>query len=280
LNNLAKNVGIWLVIGLVVLTVVKQFDSRQTTRDTIPYSEFMDKVRSGGVESASIEGRKIVWTSTDKKRFVTYSPNDLWMVSDLLKNNVKVEVSRTRQSFRPGLHLVVPDAVPDRRWIFFAADAGAGAGRVQLRQEQGQDADESNNTITFATSPDEAKEEVPSWSNSCAIRPSSRSSVPHPARGADGGRRHGKTLLAKAIAGEAKVPFFRSRPDFVERFVGAAARVRDMFEQAKKNAVHRIHRRNRRCRPPACAGLARNDEREQTLNQLRSRWTASKVTPA
>jgi len=101
LNNLLKNIGIWLVIGLVVLTVVKQFDSRQATRDTVPYSEFMDKVRAGGVESASIEGRKIVWTSSaDKKRSITYSPNDLWMVSDLLKYGVKVDSKQDEeQSF-------------------------------------------------------------------------------------------------------------------------------------------------------------------------------------
>jgi cell division protease FtsH len=71
LNNLLKNIGIWLVIGLVVLTVVKQFDSRQTSKDTIAYSDFMEQARSGRVESASVEGRTIKWVSTDKKRYVT-----------------------------------------------------------------------------------------------------------------------------------------------------------------------------------------------------------------
>ena len=85
MNNLLKNIGIWLVIGLVVLTVVKQFDARQTTKDTIPYSEFMDSAKAGKVESAVIEGRTIKWTSTDKKRFLTTTPGDIWMVSDLLK---------------------------------------------------------------------------------------------------------------------------------------------------------------------------------------------------
>src|SRR3954462_15530354 len=72
LNNLLKNIGIWLVIGLVVLTVVKQFDSRQATKDAVPYSEFMDRAKAGSVESASVEGRSIKWVSTDKKKYITY----------------------------------------------------------------------------------------------------------------------------------------------------------------------------------------------------------------
>ncbi len=91
MNNLLKNIGIWLVIGLVVLTVVKQFDSRQATRDSVSYSEFMDKAKAGLVESASVEGRKIIWTGNDKKRNVTYSPGDIWMVGDLVRFGVKVE---------------------------------------------------------------------------------------------------------------------------------------------------------------------------------------------
>ena len=91
MNNLMKTVGIWLVIGLVVLTVVKQFDSRQSTKDSVSYSEFMDSAKSGKVESASVEGRTIKWVSTDKKRYITYSPGDIWMVGDLVKYGVKVE---------------------------------------------------------------------------------------------------------------------------------------------------------------------------------------------
>ena len=91
MNNLLKNIGIWLVIGLVVLTVVKQFDARQTSKDTVSYSEFMDSAKNGKVESAVIEGRTIKWSGTDKKRFVTTTPGDIWMVSDLLKYGVKVD---------------------------------------------------------------------------------------------------------------------------------------------------------------------------------------------
>jgi cell division protease FtsH len=84
LNNLLKNIGIWLVIGLVVLTVVKQFDSRQSAKDSVAYSDFIESARSGRVESATVEGRSIKWVSTDKKRYVTYSPGDIWMVGDLV----------------------------------------------------------------------------------------------------------------------------------------------------------------------------------------------------
>jgi cell division protease FtsH len=97
LNNLLKNIGIWLVIGLVVLTVVKQFDSRQAPRtpSRIPSSWTGE---AGRVESATVEGRSIKWVSSDKKRFVTYSPGDIWMVGDLVKYGVKVEASPTRSS--------------------------------------------------------------------------------------------------------------------------------------------------------------------------------------
>jgi cell division protease FtsH len=102
MNNLLKNIGIWLVIGLVVLTVVKQFDSRQTGRDSIPYSEFMESAKNGRVTSAVVEGRTIKWSNADNKRFTTYSPGDIWMVGDLVKYGVKVEPSprKSRASSR------------------------------------------------------------------------------------------------------------------------------------------------------------------------------------
>ena len=100
MNNLLKNIGIWLVIGLVVLTVVKQFDSRQTSRDSVPYSEFMESAKSGRVTSAVVEGRTIKWSNSDNKRFTTYSPGDIWMVGDLVKYGVKVEAKpEEEQSF-------------------------------------------------------------------------------------------------------------------------------------------------------------------------------------
>ncbi len=206
MNNLMKTVGIWLVIGLVVLTVVKQFDSRQGTKDSVSYSEFMDSAKSGKVESASVEGRTIKWVSTDKKRYITYSPGDIWMVGDLVKYGVKVEAKPEEEFLRdPSKFQKLGGRIP--RGVLMVGSPGTG-----------------------------------------------------------------KTLLAKAIAGEAKVPFFSiSGSDFVEMFVGVgAARVRDMFEQAKKNApcivfIDEIDAVGRQ----RGAGLGGgNDEREQTLNQL------------
>ncbi len=280
MNNLLKNIGIWLVIGLVVLTVVKQFDARQTTKDTIPYSEFMDSAKAGKVESAVIEGRTIKWTSTDKKRFLTTTPGDIWMVSDLLKFGVRVDAkAEEEQSFLAQIFISwFPMLLLIGVWIFFMRQmqGGGRGGAFSFGKSKARMLDEANNTVTFAdvAGCDEAKEEVaelveflrdPSKFQKLGGRiPRGILMVGSPGTG--------KTLLAKAIAGEAKVPFFSiSGSDFVEMFVGVgAARVRDMFEQAKKNApcivfIDEIDAVGRQ----RGAGLGGgNDEREQTLNQL------------
>jgi cell division protease FtsH len=280
LNNLLKNIGIWLVIGLVVLTVVKQFDSRQATRDSVSYSEFMDKAKAGLVESASVEGRKIIWIGNDKKRNVTYSPGDIWMVGDLVKYGVKVEAKpEEEQSFLAQIFISwFPMLLLIGVWIFFMRQmqGGGRGGAFSFGKSKARMLDESNNTVTFAdvAGCDEAKEEVAELVE--FLRDPSKfqklgGRIP---RGVlmVGSPGTGKTLLAKAIAGEAKVPFFSiSGSDFVEMFVGVgAARVRDMFEQAKKNApcivfIDEIDAVGRQ----RGAGLGGgNDEREQTLNQL------------
>ncbi|TMH31303.1 MAG: ATP-dependent metallopeptidase FtsH/Yme1/Tma family protein [Betaproteobacteria bacterium] len=280
MNNLLKNVGIWLVIALVVLTVVKQFDARQTTRDAVPYSEFMDQAKQGRVESATIEGRSIKWIGSDKKSNLTYSPGDIWMVSDLLKDGVKVQAKpEEEQSFLAQVFISwFPMLLLIGVWIFFMRQmqGGGRGGAFSFGKSKARMLDESNNTVTFAdvAGCDEAKEEVselveflrdPSKFQKLGGRiPRGVLMVGNPGTG--------KTLLAKAIAGEAKVPFFSiSGSDFVEMFVGVgAARVRDMFEQAKKNApcivfIDEIDAVGRQ----RGAGLGGgNDEREQTLNQL------------
>ena len=280
MNNLLKNVGIWLVIGLVVLTVVKQFDARQGPKDAVPYSEFMDRAKAGSVESATVEGRTIKWVSADKKRFVTYSPGDIWMVGDLVKYGVKVEAKPDEeQSFLAQIFISwFPMLLLIGVWIFFMRQmqGGGRGGAFSFGKSKAKILDESNNTVTFAdvAGCDEAKEEVseiveflrdPSKFQKLGGRiPRGVLMVGSPGTG--------KTLLAKAIAGEAKVPFFSiSGSDFVEMFVGVgAARVRDMFEQAKKNApcivfIDEIDAVGRQ----RGAGLGGgNDEREQTLNQL------------
>jgi len=280
LNNLLKNIGIWLVIGLVVLTVVKQFDSRQATKDAVPYSEFMDKAKNGMVESATVEGRSIKWVSTDKKKYITYSPGDIWMVGDLVKYGVKVEAKpEEEQSFLAQIFISwFPMLLLIGVWIFFMRQmqGGGRGGAFSFGKSKARMLDEANNTVTFAdvAGCDEAKEEVSELVE--FLRDPSKfqklgGRIP---RGVlmVGSPGTGKTLLAKAIAGEAKVPFFSiSGSDFVEMFVGVgAARVRDMFEQAKKNApcivfIDEIDAVGRQ----RGAGLGGgNDEREQTLNQL------------
>ncbi len=280
MNNLLKNIGIWLVIGLVVLTVVKQFDARQGPKDSVSYSEFMDRAKAGSVESATVEGRTIKWVSADKKRFVTYSPGDIWMVGDLVKYGVKVEAKpEEEQSFLAQIFISwFPMLLLIGVWIFFMRQmqGGGRGGAFSFGKSKAKILDESNNTVTFAdvAGCDEAKEEVseiveflrdPSKFQKLGGRiPRGVLMVGSPGTG--------KTLLAKAIAGEAKVPFFSiSGSDFVEMFVGVgAARVRDMFEQAKKNApcivfIDEIDAVGRQ----RGAGLGGgNDEREQTLNQL------------
>ena len=280
MNNLLKNIGIWLVIGLVVLTVVKQFDARQASKDTLPYSEFMAQAKDGKVESAVIEGRTIKWTSIDKKRFVTTSPGDIWMVSDLLKYGVRVDAkAEEEQSFLAQVFISwFPMLLLIGVWIFFMRQmqGGGRGGAFSFGKSKARMLDESNNTVTFAdvAGCDEAKEEVAELVE--FLRDPSKfqklgGRIP---RGVlmVGSPGTGKTLLAKAIAGEAKVPFFSiSGSDFVEMFVGVgAARVRDMFEQAKKNSpcivfIDEIDAVGRQ----RGAGLGGgNDEREQTLNQL------------
>ena len=280
MNNLLKNVGIWLVMGIVVWTVVKQFDSRQAVKDTVAYSEFMDKAKAGQVEAASIEGRSIKWTGTDKKKYLTYSTGDIWMIGDLVRDGVKVEAKpEEEQSFLTQIFISwFPMLLLIGVWIFFMRQmqGGGRGGAFSFGKSKARMLDEANNTVTFAdvAGCDEAKEEVaelveflrdPSKFQKLGGRiPRGILMVGSPGTG--------KTLLAKAIAGEAKVPFFSiSGSDFVEMFVGVgAARVRDMFDQAKKNApcivfIDEIDAVGRQ----RGAGLGGgNDEREQTLNQL------------
>jgi cell division protease FtsH len=280
LNNLLKNLLIWLVVGLVVLTVVKQFDAHPGTKDAVPYSDFMAQAKDGHVESASIEGRTIKWVGTDKKQNVTYSAGDLWMVGDLIRYGVKVQAKpEEEQSFLAQVFISwFPMLLLIGVWVFFMRQmqGGGRGGAFSFGKSKARMLDESNNTVTFAdvAGCDEAKEEVselveflrdPSKFQKLGGRiPRGVLMVGNPGTG--------KTLLAKAIAGEAKVPFFSiSGSDFVEMFVGVgAARVRDMFEQAKKNApcivfIDEIDAVGRQ----RGAGLGGgNDEREQTLNQL------------
>ena len=280
MNNMFKNLAIWLVIGLVLMTVFNQFNSRQVTQSAMEYSQFIEEVKQGHIAKVVIEGRVLKATTSEGKKLTSYAPPDLWMVSDLLKYGVKIEAKpEEEQSFLMSLFVSwFPMLLLIGVWVFFMRQmqGGGRGGAFSFGKSKARLLDESTNTITFAdvAGCDEAKEEVselveflrdPSKFQKLGGRiPKGVLLVGNPGTG--------KTLLAKAIAGEAKVPFFSiSGSDFVEMFVGVgAARVRDMFENAKKHApciifIDELDAVGRQ----RGAGLGGgNDEREQTLNQM------------
>src|SRR6187401_2682573 len=275
-----KNLVIWLVIGLVLMTVFNQFNTRQAAQAPMEYSQFLEEVKSGRISKVTIEGRQLKATTADGKRVTSYSPGDIWLVSDLLKYGVKIEAKPEEE---PSLLMNIfvswfPMLLLIGVWIFFMRQmqGGGRGGAFSFGKSRARMLDENANQVTFAdvAGVDEAKEEVAELVE--FLRDPSKfqklgGRIP---RGVlmVGSPGTGKTLLARAIAGEAKVPFFSiSGSDFVEMFVGVgAARVRDMFEQAKKNApcivfIDEIDAVGRQ----RGAGLGSgNDEREQTLNQL------------
>ncbi|MCX9155176.1 ATP-dependent zinc metalloprotease FtsH [Niveibacterium sp. 24ML] len=282
MNNLFKNLAIWLVIGIVLMTVFNQFNGRQTAQSQMEYSQFMEEAKQGRIAKVTIEGRTLRATTQDNKQITVFTPGtqDLWMVSDLMRYGVKItakpdeEQSLLMSIFVSWFPMLLLIGV----WVFFMRQmqGGGRGGAFSFGKSRARMLDESSNSITFAdvAGCDEAKEEVaelvdflrdPSKFQKLGGRiPKGVLMVGSPGTG--------KTLLAKAIAGEAKVPFFSiSGSDFVEMFVGVgAARVRDMFENAKKQApciifIDEIDAVGRQ----RGAGLGGgNDEREQTLNQL------------
>ncbi len=280
MNNLFKNLAIWLVIGVVLMTVFNQFSTRQVAQNTLEYSQFLDEVKAGRIAKVVIQGRTLEATTTEGKKIISYAPADLWMVSDLLKNNVKVVAKPDEeQSFLMNLFVSwFPMLLLIGVWVFFMRQmqGGGKGGAFSFGKSRARILDESTNTITFAdvAGCDEAKEEVAELVEFLRDPGKFQKLGGRIPRGVlmVGSPGTGKTLLAKAIAGEAKVPFYSiSGSDFVEMFVGVgAARVRDMFEQAKKSApciifIDEIDAVGRQ----RGAGLGGgNDEREQTLNQL------------
>jgi cell division protease FtsH len=280
LNNLIKNVAIWLVIALVLMTVFNQFSARHQQQSTMDYSQFIDEVKQGVVSRVTIEGRVLRVQKNDGRKYTVYSPSDPWLVSDLLKTGVTVEAKPEEE---PSLLMNIfvswfPMLLLIGVWIFFMRQmqGGGRGGAFSFGKSRARMLDESNNTVTFAdvAGCEEAKEEVAELVDFLRDPGKFQKLGGRIPRGVlmVGSPGTGKTLLAKAIAGEAKVPFFSiSGSDFVEMFVGVgAARVRDMFEQAKKHApcivfIDEIDAVGRQ----RGAGLGGgNDEREQTLNQL------------
>jgi cell division protease FtsH len=275
-----KNLAIWMVIGLVLMTVFNQFSTRQVAQNSMEYSQFLDEVKQGHITKVLIEGRTLKGTTTEGKRITSYAPPDLWMVSDLLKNGVKVEAKPEEEpSFLMNIFVSwFPMLLLIGVWVFFMRQmqGGGKGGAFSFGKSRARMTDEAQNTVTFAdvAGCDEAKEEVQELVDFLRDPSKFQKLGGHVPKGVlmVGNPGTGKTLLARAIAGEAKVPFFSiSGSDFVEMFVGVgAARVRDMFENAKKHApciifIDEIDAVGRH----RGAGLGGgNDEREQTLNQM------------
>jgi cell division protease FtsH len=274
------NLLICLVVGVVLMTVFNQFSSHQSAQNTLEYSQFLDEVKQGRITKVVIQGRVLEATTTDGKRVTSYAPQDLWMVSDLLKNNVAVVAKPDEeQSFLMSILVSwFPMLLLIGVWIYFMRQmqGGGKGGALSFGKSKARLLDDSTNVITFVdvAGCDEAKEEVSELVDFLRDPTKFQKLGGRIPRGVllVGSPGTGKTLLARAIAGEAKVPFFSiSGSDFVEMFVGVgASRVRDMFEQAKKAApciifIDEIDAVGRQ----RGAGLGGgNDEREQTLNQL------------
>ncbi len=281
MNDIVKNLILWVVIAIVLMSVFNNFGQRQTAAQPIEYSQFIADVKAGKVLKVSIEDRVIRGIKDNDERFTTYNPGDPGLIGDLFNNGVKIDARPPEQqgllmqmfiSWFPMLLLIGV-------WFFFMRQMQGGAGgrgAMSFGKSRARMVGEDQVKITFAdvAGVDEAKEEVAELVEFLRDPGKFQKLGGKIPRGVlmVGNPGTGKTLLAKAIAGEAKVPFFSiSGSDFVEMFVGVgASRVRDMFEQAKKHApciifIDEIDAVGRH----RGAGLGGgHDEREQTLNQL------------
>jgi cell division protease FtsH len=281
---MVKNVILWVVIAVVLMSVFNNFGTRGTQQNsTLSYSQFIDAVKAGQVQEVILDDQNgIKGRLQGGNQFTSHAPNDPHLVDDLLENGVQIKArpaeneSMLMQIFISWFPMVLLIGV----WIFFMRQMqGGGGGKggpMSFGKSKARLLEEDQIKVTFAdvAGCDEAKEEVEEMVD--FLRDPSKyqklgGKIP---RGAllIGPPGTGKTLIARAIAGEAKVPFFTiSGSDFVEMFVGVgASRVRDMFEQAKRHApciifIDEIDAVGRQ----RGAGLGGgNDEREQTLNQL------------
>lgn len=277
-----KNLFIWLIIAVVLITIFSNFGMRHQTATTYSYSEFVNSVTKGSINSVTIQGRTIQGLTKDGKSFVTYLPmNDQYLLGELIKKGVAVKGMPPKQQSML-LHILIswaPFLLLIGVYIFFMRQMQGGGGKggpMSFGRSKARLLGEDQVKVNFkdVAGCEEAKQEVSElvdflrdpgrFQKLGGKMPCGVLLVGPPGTG--------KTLLAKAVAGEAKVPFFTiSGSDFVEMFVGVgASRVRDMFEQAKKRApciifIDEIDAVGRH----RGAGLGGgHDEREQTLNQL------------
>jgi cell division protease FtsH len=279
---MVKNLFLWLIIAIVLVSVFSNFGPRHTNTEKVSYSQFLKEIDQGMITAVTIEDNRVIKGMTkNNHRFVTYMPvQDDALLGELLKNNVDVSGQEKQQeSFL--LHLFInwfPMLLLIGVWIFFMRQmqGGGGRGAMSFGRSRARLLGEDQVKVTFAdvAGVDEAKDEVKELVDFLRDPTKFQNLGGRIPRGVllVGSPGTGKTLLARAVAGEAKVPFFTiSGSDFVEMFVGVgASRVRDMFEQAKKQApciifIDEIDAVGRH----RGAGLGGgHDEREQTLNQL------------
>jgi cell division protease FtsH len=284
LNDMFKNIILWVVIAMVLMSVFNNFGPRGTGQSSVlSYSQFIDAVKSGQVQDVILDDENgIRGHLQGGDRFSSYAPNDPHLVDDLLANGVEIkaqpaaEESMLMQIFISWFPMLLLIGV----WVFFMRQMQGGmggkGGPMSFGKSKARMLEEDQIKVTFddVAGCDEAKEDVEEMVDFLKDPSKYQKLGGKIPRGAlmIGPPGTGKTLLARAIAGEAKVPFFTiSGSDFVEMFVGVgASRVRDMFEQAKRHApciifIDEIDAVGRQ----RGAGLGGgNDEREQTLNQL------------
>jgi len=283
LNDLVKNLILWGVIAVILLSVFSNFSQQTGKSNSIAYSDFIQQVKDGMVQKVNIDGREITGDGRTSGPFKTYSPetDNRSMIGDLLENNVEINAQPPEQ---PSLLMNIfiswfPFLLLIGIWIFFMRQmqgGGGGRGAMSFGKSKARMLGEDQIKTTFAdvAGVEEAKDEVAELVEFLRDPGKFQKLGGQIPRGVlmVGSPGTGKTLLAKAIAGEAKVPFFTiSGSDFVEMFVGVgASRVRDMFEQAKKHApciifIDEIDAVGRHRGAGVGGG---HDEREQTLNQL------------
>ena len=283
MNDMVKNILLWVVIAVVLMSVFNSFGPKVAPTAQMSYSQFLQDAKQGRIKQVTIDGRTIQGRTDSGERFTTYSPetDNSPMIGELLNHGVDIEgqppekQSLLMQIFISWFPMLLLIGI----WVFFLRQmqgGGAGRGAMSFGKSRARMMGEDQIKVTFAdvAGVDEAKEEVIELVEFLRDPGKFQKLGGKIPRGVlmVGSPGTGKTLLAKAIAGEAKVPFFSiSGSDFVEMFVGVgASRVRDMFEQAKKHApciifIDEIDAVGRH----RGAGLGGgHDEREQTLNQL------------
>lgn len=283
MKNFSKNIFVWIIISLILLGLFNVFKNSQTDYSSVTYtySTLLDKAENGEIKSVEIQGNNIYGQTMDGINFSTYAPRDPNLIQTLNANKVAINAKPEQSGMHPLLSIFVswfPMLLLIGVWIFFMRQmqSGKGGGALGFGRSKAKLLNENKQRVTFGdvAGIDEAKqelEEIVSFLKDPHKFQRLGAKIPKGALlvGPPG---TGKTLLARAIAGEAGVPFFSiSGSDFVEMFVGVgASRVRDMFEQGKKNApciifIDEIDAVGRH----RGAGLGGgNDEREQTLNQL------------